>query len=59
MLHKTSKRGVGSEVDLCYLREKEEEGHFGDIDVTHKTQNFKEQREGGQGLRSRIPRAVK
>lgn len=59
MLHKTSKWGVDSEVDFCYLREKEEEGHFGDIDVTQNMEIQGAKREGGQGLRSQIGQAVK
>lgn len=51
ILHKTSKWGVGLEVDFCDLKEKEEEGHFGDIDVTQNIRIQGAKREGGQGLR--------
>lgn len=51
ILHETSKRGVGFEVDFCALKEKEGKGHFGDIDVTQNTRIQGAQREGGQGLR--------
>lgn len=42
---------MGLEVDFCALKEKEEEGHFGDIDVTQNARIQGAKREGDQGLR--------
>lgn len=45
---------MGLEVDFCALKEKEEERHFGDIDVTQNTRIQGAKREGGQGLRNQM-----
>lgn len=47
-------RGVCSEVDFYALREKEEEGHFGDIGMTQKHQNPRNKEGRRQGLRSQL-----